>query len=301
MNAANTNNLWGAIEAGGTKFICVVANDAGDILMRRIVPTEQPEKTLSACADFFLEAKAQLGSISALGIGSFGPIELNREARDYGCIKKTPKPGWSGTDLVGFFSQKLNVPVAFDTDVNAAALGEHTQGVAKGCRDFVYVTVGTGIGAGVMSGGNLVQGVTHLEVGHILIPRHAQDANAVSNCPFHDNCLEGLASGASLNLRAPGAVSELPLDDAIWVSEIYYLALMCANLTQIYSPQKIVLGGGVMSKHGLLPKVREEFLRLVNGYTYESILENIEDYIVPSALDGIAGVVGAIALARSVR
>lgn len=300
MNSISTAKLLGAIEAGGTKFICVIANEAGEILMRRTIPTEQPQKTLSACDDFFVEAKLRCGSISALGIGSFGPIELNPNANDYGYIKQTPKPGWSGTNLVGFFSQKLGVPVAFDTDVNAAALGEHTHGVTQGCDNFVYVTVGTGIGAGVISGGLLVQGLGHLEFGHILIPRHAHDVNAVSNCPFHENCLEGLASGASLNLRAPNGVSELSLDHPIWIAEIYYLALMCANLTQIYAPEKIVLGGGVMLKQGLLPKIHAKFLRLVNGYAYESILEKVESYIVPSALDGVAGVVGALALARSV-
>lgn len=300
MNTSNAIKLIGAIEAGGTKFICVIANEADEVLMRRIIPTEQPQKTLAACIDFFSEAKVLWGCVSALGIGSFGPVELDHQASDYGCIKKTPKPGWSGTDLVGFFSRKLNVPVAFDTDVNAAALGEYTQGIAKGCNNFVYVTVGTGIGAGVMLGGDLAHGITHLEVGHMLVPRHVSDLHAVSNCPFHENCLEGLASGASLNLRAPGVVRDLPLDHPIWSAEIYYLALMCANLTQIYAPQKIVLGGGVMLKQGLLPKIRTEFLRLVNGYAYDTVLANVDDYIVPSALDGVAGVVGALALARSV-
>ncbi len=299
MNSTSTEKVVGAIEAGGTKFICVVANAAGDILSRALIPTEQPKTTLASCVRFFSQAQLQWGRMSALGIGSFGPVELNPKAEDYGCIKKTPKPGWSGTNFVGFFAQQFNVPVAFDTDVNAAALGEHLQGAARGCDDFVYVTVGTGIGAGVMSGGRLVQGVTHLEVGHILVPRHSFDINAVSNCPFHQNCLEGLASGASLGLRTAESVKDLPLDHPIWVAEIYYLGLMCANLTQLYAPEKIVLGGGVMMKEGLLPKIHAEFLRQINGYAHERILGDVANYIVLSELDGKAGVAGAIALARS--
>lgn len=293
-------SLLGGIEAGGTKFNCVLANDFGDILAQRVIPTSTPEQTLNACADFFNESQANLGRISALGIGSFGPVELNKHASAYGSIKKTPKKGWSNTQIVGFFKDALGIPIAFETDVNAAAMGEYTSGVAQGCDSFVYVTIGTGVGAGVMIDGKLIQGIAHPEVGHMLIARHPLDTPKVSSCPFHDCCVEGLASGAALNLRFAEGIQGVRDDHVIWDIESYYLAVLCANLTQTYAPRKIVLGGGVMQREHLLPKIRMEFLRLVNGYAHERVIEGVDDYIVAASVSGLSGVNGALALAKSV-
>ncbi|HOY23742.1 MAG TPA: ROK family protein [Cellvibrio sp.] len=300
-NISDNSSLLGGIEAGGTKFNCVVANSSGDILARRVIPTTTPEQTLKACADFFHESQASLGRINALGIGSFGPVELDKNAPAYGSIKKTPKKGWSNTQVVGFFKDALGFPVAFETDVNAAAMGEYAAGVAQGCDSFVYVTIGTGIGAGVMIDGKLIQGIAHPEVGHMLIAPHPLDTPKISSCPFHDCCVEGLASGAALNLRFAEGVQWVKDDHVIWDIESHYLAVLCANLTQTYAPRKIVLGGGVMQREHLLPTIRKEFLRLVNGYAHEHVVAGVDDYIVAASASGLSGVIGALALAESVR
>lgn len=300
-NISGNTTLLGGIEAGGTKFNCVIANCAGDMLAQRVIPTTTPEQTLNACADFFHENQASVGKISALGIGSFGPVELDKRAPAYGSIKKTPKKGWSNTQIVGFFKDALDVPVAFETDVNAAAMGEFTAGVAQGCDSFVYVTIGTGIGAGVMIDGKLIQGIAHPEVGHMLIAHHPLDTPKISSCPFHDCCIEGLASGAALNLRFAEGAQWIKDDHVIWDIESYYLAVLCVNLTQTYSPRKIVLGGGVMQREQLLPKIRKEFLRLINGYAHELAIEGVDDYLVLASASGLSGVIGALALAKSVR
>lgn len=300
MANISNSSLLGGIEAGGTKFNCVIANRAGDILAQRVIPTTTPEQTLNACADFFNESQAGVGRICALGIGSFGPVELDKRAPAYGSIKKTPKKGWSNTQIVGFFKDALGVPVAFETDVNAAAMGEYAAGVAQGCDSFVYVTIGTGIGAGVMINGQLIQGIAHPEVGHMLIAHHPLDLPKISSCPFHDSCVEGLASGAALNLRFAAGVQGVGDDHVIWDIESYYLAVLCANLTQTYAPRKIVLGGGVMQREQLLPKIRKEFLRLVNGYAHECVIEGVDGYLVAASPSGLSGVIGALALAKSV-
>lgn len=293
-------SLLGGIEAGGTKFNCVIANSEGDILAQRVIPTTSPEQTLNACAAFFQESQTSIGKISALGIGSFGPVELDKRAPAYGSIKKTPKKGWSNTQIVGFFKDALAVPVAFETDVNAAAIGEYTAGVAQGSDSFVYITIGTGIGAGVMIDGKLIQGIAHPEVGHMLIARHPLDEPKISSCPFHDCCVEGLASGAALNLRFAEGIQGVSDQHVIWDIECHYLAVLCANLTQTYAPGKIVLGGGVMQREHLLPKLRGIFLRLVNGYAHDRVIEGVDGYLVAASTSGLSGVIGALALAKSV-
>lgn len=294
------SGLLGGIEAGGTKFNCVIASAKGEILAKRVIPTTTPDQTLKACADFFIENQDGVGRIRALGIGSFGPVELDKLAPAYGSIKQTPKKGWSNTQIVGFFKNALGVPVAFETDVNAAAMGEFAAGVAQGCSSFVYVTIGTGIGAGVMIDGKLVQGIAHPEVGHMLIAPHPLDLPKISSCPFHDCCVEGLASGAALNLRFAGGIQGVKDDHVMWDIESHYLAVLCANLTQTYAPRKIVLGGGVMQRAQLLPKIRKEFLRLVNGYAHERVIAKVDDYLVAASPSGLSGVIGALALATSV-
>lgn len=300
LHLHNKAGLLGAIEAGGTKFNCVIANCVGEILAQRVIPTTTPEQTLNACADFFNESQASLGRINALGIGSFGPIELDKRSSAYGSIKKTPKEGWSNIQIVGFFKDTLNVPVGFETDVNAAAMGEYAAGVAQGCDSFVYITIGTGIGAGVMINGKLIQGIAHPEVGHMLIAPHFLAPPRISSCPFHDTCVEGLASGAALNLRFPEGVQAVRDDHVIWDIESHYLAVLCINLTQTYAPRKIVLGGGVMQRGHLLPKIRKEFLRLINGYAHECVIDGVDDYITAASASGLSGVIGALALAKSV-
>lgn len=290
--------LLGAIEAGGTKFNCAVADMQGKVLAQAAFPTTTPAETLALARNFFSDAvRSRDTSLAAMGIASFGPVELDRGAPNYGFITKTPKAGWSNTDICGYFRTAFNVPVAFETDVNGAAWGELVAGAARDCSHFIYVTVGTGIGAGIVVNGKLLQGVTHPEVGHMLMPRASLQDDYQGCCPFHKGCLEGLASGTAINKRWGINGKDLPDDHAAWDYEAHYLAAMCVNLTQCFAPQKIILGGGVMDKKLLFPLVRSKFLELINGYAPESILTRVDQYIVPTGLDGKAGVVGAIDLA----
>ena len=294
---ADKNIILGGIEAGGTKFDCVVANSQGDILKRQQIPTQSPDETLAKSRAFFERAGAEHGEIAALGIGSFGPLELNKKSATYGSIKQTPKPHWSDVNLIGYFKRTLNVPIGLETDVNAAALGEGRIGAAQGCSHYAYVTVGTGIGVGVVTDGKLIQGINHPELGHLLIARHPQDDQHISSCPFHHSCVEGLASGSSLNLRFNKGIEKLREDHLLWDIEAHYIAVLCVNITQMFGPQKIILGGGVMQQTHLIPKIRKEFLRLINGYAHESVLQDVANYIVPPGLNGLSGVVGSLQLA----
>lgn len=290
--------LLGAIEAGGTKFNCALADMQGNVLAKAAFPTTTPVETLAAVRDFFNDAVSARGeTLAAMGIASFGPVELDRGAPKYGFITKTPKAGWSDTDICGYFREAFQVPVAFETDVNGAAWGELIAGAAQDCRHFIYVTVGTGIGAGIVINGQLLQGITHPEVGHMLMPRELLVDTYQGCCPFHVGCLEGLASGTAIAQRW-GVNGKLLADDhPAWDLEAHYLAVMCVNLTQCFSPQKIILGGGVMEKTLLFPLIRRKFIELINGYAPESILTQIDQYIVPTGLAGQAGIVGALDLA----
>ncbi|MFC3114221.1 ROK family protein [Cellvibrio fontiphilus] len=291
--------LIGAIEAGGTKFNCALADAQGKVLAQAAFPTLTPEVTLAAVRDFFTaNLQAHQATLAAIGIASFGPVELNRSAPQYGFITKTPKAGWSNTDVCGYFRAAFGVPIAFETDVNGAAWGELVAGAARDCSNFIYVTVGTGIGAGIVVNGKLLQGVTHPEVGHMLMPRASLQDDYQGCCPFHTGCLEGLASGTAINKRWGINGKDLPDDHAAWDYEAHYLATMCVNLTQCFAPQKIILGGGVMDKKLLFPLIRNKFLQLINGYAPESILARVDQFIVPTGLAGQAGIVGAIALAQ---
>lgn len=291
--------LIGAIEAGGTKFNCAIADMQGKVLAQAAFPTLSPDVTLAAVKAFFDTGLHELqGRFAAIGIASFGPVELNRSAANYGFITKTPKAGWSNTDVCGYFRAAFAVPVAFETDVNGAAWGELVAGAARDCSNFIYVTVGTGIGAGIVVNGKLLQGVTHPEVGHMLMPRASLQDDYEGCCPFHKGCLEGLASGTAINKRWGINGKDLPDDHAAWDYEAHYLATMCVNLTQCFAPQKIILGGGVMDKKLLFPLIRNKFLELINGYAPESILARVDQFIVPTGLAGQAGIVGAIALAQ---
>ncbi len=228
--------------------------------------------------------------IQALGIGCFGPLDLNRQSRTYGYITKTPKPGWGNCDIVGAFKDALGVPVGFDTDVNGAVLGEVTWGAAKGLDSAIYITIGTGVGVGVYVNGGLLHGLVHPEGGHILLIRHPKDTYE-GKCPFHKNCVEGLAAGPSIEARWGKKAAELADRDEVWEMEAYYIAQAITDYILSYSPQKIILWGGVMHQEKLFGMVRKEVLNLLNGYVaHEMITEHIDQYIVPPALGEDPGI-----------
>lgn len=293
----SANTLLGAIEAGGTKFNCAIGTGPQDIRVRASFPTTTPEETLAQVKHFFIEGSREHGAIAALGLASFGPLDLNRHSETYGYITRTPKTGWSHTDILGYFEQALNIPVGFDTDVNGAAMGEHLFGAAKNTQNFVYVTVGTGIGAGVMVQGKLLHGHSHPELGHILLPQNIEEDPFTGACPFHTSCIEGLASGPALLKRWGKPAEQLPFDHPAWALQAGYLAKLCVNLSQSYSPEKIILGGGVMEQEHLFPMIRENFIQLMGGYMSSWLENNLHNYIIPPQLSPRSGELGAMAMA----
>lgn len=289
--------LFGAVEAGGTKFVCAVGTDAGELRSRTEFPTTSPGESVARVVEF-LQNAAESEPLTAVGIGSFGPIDVRHESPRYGFITSTPKAGWQNTDLAGPVRQALKMPVAFDTDVNAAALGEHKWGAAQGLDTFVYVTVGTGIGGGAMIGGKLVHGLLHPEMGHMRIAHDRQADPFAGVCPYHGDCWEGLATGPAIEARWGSKGQDLPPGHAAWQLEAEYLALGVTNLICTLSPRKIIIGGGVMRQESLFPLVRRRTSELLNGYIQrEEILGRIDQYIVPPQLGESAGILGAIALA----
>lgn len=293
-----TQPLFGGVEAGGTKFICVLADSRGFIKARIDIPTTTSEQTLAAVRDFFINSAPEFGQLAALGIVAFGPLDLNPRSPTYGYITKTPRPGWSNINLAGYFKTELKVLVEVETDVNSSAMGEFTEGAAVDCENFVYVTVGTGIGAGVFAGGKLMQGISHPEVGHMMIPQADEDKSFPGGCSFHGNCLEGLASGTAIHKRWQTHPKNLPPEHPAWDLESHYLAIMCVNLTWMYAPEKIIFGGGVMVRSFLYPKIRTNVKKMLSGYAHDVALNDMDRYIIPTALGGDAGITGALALAR---
>jgi fructokinase len=288
----------GGIEAGGTKWNCVVAEESGEILASLTVPTTTPDQTIGRAEEFMRE----VGPIEALGLGAFGPVDVRPASPTFGQIASTPKPGWSHTDVLTPLGNHLKVPIGLETDVNVAALGEGRWGAGVGLRDFVYMTVGTGVGAGVVLGGQLIHGLLHPEVGHMRLPHNRARDPFGGSCPFHSDCLEGLASGEAIRLRS-GAPAESVEDHHVWELETDYLAAALVNLTYVLSPQRLILGGGVMSHPGLIESVRARFGEMIGGYPdAPGVQEHLKacDYIVPPALGSRAGVLGAIALAHDV-
>ncbi len=286
----------GALEAGGTKMVLGIFDEQGNKIKQQSLPTVSPEETVPRIIAFFTENR-----VDALGIASFGPVDLHPDSTTYGSITSTPKVKWQNYNLLSALSGALQVPCAFDTDVNAAALAEAQLGAAKGMTDAVYITIGTGIGGGVLSGGNLVHGLLHPEIGHILLRPHPDDPNPKGVCPYHDGCLEGLAAGPAIAARVQGDAKALPDDHPTFAIEAYYLAQMCVNLILLLSPQRIILGGGVMQRKVLYPMIQAETQKLLNGYVQSpAVLAHIEDYIVPPALFPVSGLVGAYLLGRSV-
>jgi fructokinase len=260
------------------------------------IPTTAPDETLSRAVAFFREAPTR---VAAVGIASFGPIDLDPRSATFGFITTTPKPGWAHTDVAGPFRKALDVPVAVDTDVNGAALGEHRWGAAAGVDPAVYVTVGTGIGGGGVVNGRLLHGLLHPEMGHLRLPHDRTADPFPGTCPYHGDCLDGLASGRALRERWGVPAEALPFDHPAWPLEAEYLALGLVAIVAVLSPKRIVLGGGVMQQPTLLPRVRRRVVELLAGYLRASeVVEDIDDYVVPPALGARAGVIGALALAR---
>jgi len=276
----------GGIEAGGTKFVCAVGSSPNDLDTVEI-PTATPQETIRRVIEFF----GRHGGLEALGIGSFGPIDPRPESPTFGFITSTPKLAWRNLNLAGALREALNVRVAFDTDVNAAALGESRWGAAQGLHTFLYLTVGTGVGGGGMMNGRLLHGRTHPEMGHIRIPHDRERDPFSGSCPYHGDCLEGLAAGPAIRARWAIPANELPAEHPAWELEADYLALGIGSLSLAFSPQRIVLGGGIMRREELYPLVRDKVSSLLNGY-----IEAPE--IVPPKLGARAGVLGAIALAQ---
>ena len=286
--------MFAGIEAGGTKFVCAVAEGPDTIHAITRFPTTTPDQTINRAIDFF---KEQDVAIDALGIASFGPVDPNPQSPTYGHITTTPKAGWAHTPLAQPIAESLNVPFVFDTDVNGAALGESRWGAAQNLNTVLYITVGTGIGGGAIVRGQRLHGLIHPEMGHLQIPMAPGDTFA-GICPFHGNCLEGMATGPALEARWGRPAIELPPDHAAWDIEAHYLAMACANYLLTLSPQRIIMGGGVMDQQHLFPRIRARLSDILNGYVKSPhILEHIDNYIVPPALGNKAGVLGAIALA----
>ncbi len=281
----------GCIEAGGTKFVCAIIDEKRMIVEQITIPTLTPDETFKAMFDFFDQH-----NLDAIGIASFGPIDLNRESDTYGFFTTTPKPGWAFTSFAKLLQDRYKVPVGFDTDVNAAALAELKYGAGIGSDHLVYFTIGTGIGGGVIVNNQMVHGMMHPEFGHILVKRHTRD-EFKGVCPYHDDCLEGMASGYSMEQRWGIKGHLLSADHEAWDIEAYYIAQACVNAVMSVSPQKIVLGGGVMHQEHLFDLIRQYVKEMINGYIQSPLIENLSEYIVPPALGDQAGIIGAYALA----
>ncbi len=288
---------YGGLEAGGTKLVCALGSGPDTLVAEARIPTTTPAETLAAVVAFFKAQSAAHGPLAGLGIGTFGPIDLDRASPTYGYITATTKAGWSQVEVVGPLAAALGVPIGFDTDVNAAALGEWRWGAAQGLDTFVYLTVGTGIGGGAVVNGRPLHGLLHPEMGHIRIPHDWQADPYAGNCRFHGDCLEGLANGPALAERWGQPGDQLPPDHPAWALEAKYLAAGVTNFILSLSPQRVILGGGVMDQPQLFPLVRAEVQRLLNGYVQmPAVLTEMDAYIVPPALGGRAGVLGALAL-----
>lgn len=285
---------YGALEAGGTKMVLSRLNENGEMDERLSIPTEEPEKTMSAMTAFF-----RSHPVSALGIGCFGPLDLNPSSETYGYITATPKLAWRHFPILSEFQRQLNIPVLIDTDVNAAALAEARMGAAKGLNSCLYVTVGTGIGGGLIMGGQPVHGLVHPEFGHQLMFPAQGDPAPEGFCPYHTHCLEGLAAGPAIEKRWGVSAKNLPHDHPAWDVETTYLAQMCHNAIMTFSPEKIILGGGVMQQDFLLPIIRRKTLELLGGYLCSPMVDDgLEHYIVAPGLGTNSGVMGAYLLAR---
>lgn len=287
--------ILGALEAGGTKMVCAIGDEKGNLTDRITFPTETPETTMPQMIAYFKKF-----NIEALGIGTFGPADLNPASKTYGHITTTPKLAWANFNIRGAFAEALQVPVGFDTDVNAAALGEAAFGCMRDINNGIYITIGTGIGVGILAEGKLLHGMLHPEGGHILLERHPSD-NYKGCCPYHKNCFEGLASGPAIEGRYSKKAIELKNIPEVWELEADYIAKALVNYILILSPERIVLGGGVMHQEQLFPLIRKKTAELLNGYIKTKQLDNLDTYIVPPSLNDNQGVLGCLKLAYEAR
>ncbi len=282
---------YGAIEAGGTKMIVAIGNEKGEILERASYPTLTPEETMPEMISFFKEKE-----IESLGIACFGPIDLDKKSKTYGYITSTPKLAWRNYDIVGEFKKALGVPVGFDTDVNGSLLGEITWGCARDKTDALYLTIGTGIGGGVMTNGKLLHGMLHPELGHIKLAVEPGDKYE-GKCPYHGTCFEGMAAGPAIEARWGQKAVELADNDEVWELESSYIAQALSSYILTLSPQIIILGGGVMHQLQLFPLIRKKVVEQLNGYIDTKEIKNIDEYIVPASLNDDQGIMGAVKLA----
>jgi fructokinase len=290
--------IFGAVEAGGTKFVVAIGNDRGEILAQDRFPTTDPGSTLATTQAFLRQRGNSFGTLAAIGVASFGPVELNKSSAQYGFIGRTPKAGWRGTDIAGTLAREFHCPIGFDTDVNAAALAEHRWGAARDVKNLVYLTIGTGIGGGVMVNGIPIHGLMHPEIGHIYPRRHPLDVGFDGVCPFHRDCLEGVASGPAILARSGASLQDLDEHHPQWEIEADYLGQLCAQLVVTVSPQRIIMGGGVMGQARLLPLIRPRLCHWLGGYIdREEIQGGADRYVVAPELGDRTGVLGALVLA----
>lgn len=283
--------LYGSIEAGGTKFVCAVGNEEMEILERVSYPTTTPNETMASVVQFFKQYEDQL---TGIGVGSFGPIDIHRDSPTYGFITSTPKLAWQNYDFVGDLKAEFAVPIAWTTDVNAAAYGEYIFGHGKGLSSVVYYTIGTGVGGGAIQEGRFIEGFSHPEMGHMLVVPNKQD-DFKGSCPFHGNCLEGMAAGPAIEKRLGKKGQDLASDDPYWDIEADYIAQCAYNTTLMFSPDVIIFGGGVMKQRHMVEKVHQAFTKRINQYVKTPELTK---YIVTPALEDNAGTLGCLALAK---
>ena len=283
--------LLGAIEAGGTKFVCAVSDNALNIIERVSIPTTVPEETMEAVVDFFGKY-----DVASFGIGSFGPIDVNPASETYGYITSTPKPGWNQFDFVGHLKKAFGKPIYWTTDVNAAAYGEYKLGASRDIPNSLYLTIGTGVGGGAVINGEVFNGYSHPEMGHIKVQRHPEDTGEGS-CPYHGDCLEGLASGSAIEKRFGKKGIDLPKDHKAWEFTAYYLAQALMNYSLVLSPERIILGGGVMKQAHLLPMIQAKLEELMAGYL---ALPPMVEYVQTPGLEDNAGITGCLLLAQKI-
>ena len=293
------DRLVGGLETGGSKVVCAIGTGAGDVRAEARFPTTTPAQTLQHAAEFFTEQAART-PLAALGVASFGPLDLDPRSPTFGFITTTPKPGWASVDLLSPLREALGVPVALDTDVNGAALAEQRWGAGRGVESLVYVTVGSGIGGGALVHGRPVHGLVHPEMGHLRVPHDRALDPFPGACPHHGDCLEGLASGPALAARWGHPPDTLPDAHPAWDLQAHYLALGLANIIIVLSPHRVVLGGGIMARSHLYPLIRVKLVAALAGYIRTPGLTNdIDTYLVPPSLGPQAGVLGALALAQT--
>ena len=292
-----SRRLYGAIEAGGTKFVCAVGFGRDAILDEQRIPTTTPSETLSRVVEYFVRMECEVGPLQAFGLAAFGPIDLRPDSSRYGQLLPTPKQGWSGADLLEPLRGRFNCPIGIDTDVNAAALAEARFGAGVGTRSLVYVTVGTGIGGGAVIDGRTIQGLLHPEMGHLHVRRHGGDREFAGVCPFHRDCVEGLASGPAVLSRWGVSVEDWKQNHPGLEILGEYLGQLAASVMLVLSCERIIFGGGVMASGRLLPHIRAACGTTLNGYLPPEVTGQLEDLIVGPGLGGRSGLAGAFALA----